>query len=111
MIIWIDEHLSRRLAPWLTAEFGVDAHHVSELGLSSAPDTVIFERAREADAVFLTKDFDFITLVQRHGPPPRLIWLTTGNSSNAFLRGLLLRRFGAIRSALDAGEAVVEVIF
>ena len=111
MLIWIDEHLPRQLAPWFKAEFGVDAEHVSAVGLSSAPDPQIFARARAANAVLLTKDFDFITLVERLGPPPHLIWLATGNSSTAFLKALLKRRFSEIKAALDAGESIVEVVF
>lgn len=111
MLIWIDEHLSRRLIPWLKEEFGVDAAHVSELGLSNAPDPQIFARARAENAILLTKDFDFIALVERLGPPPRLIWLTTGNSSTAFLKTLLKRRFSEIKAAFEAGETIVEVFF
>lgn len=65
MKVWIDEHLSRQLAPWLTAEFGVDAVHVSALGLSAVSDSEIFQQARAAGAVLLTKDFDFVALVER----------------------------------------------
>jgi len=109
MIVWIDEQLSRRLAPWLRSEFGVDAVHVFDLGLSSAPDGEIFAAARAAGAVFLSKDWDFVGLVERYGPPPKLIWLTTGNASNRFLQGVLRERFSAIRAALDSGDAIVEV--
>lgn len=109
MIIWVDEHLSRRVAAWLQSAFGVEAAHVSELGLTSSLDEVIFERARAADAVLLTKDYDFVELVDRLGPPPRVILLTTGNSSTAFLIELLQARFPAILTALEAGETVVEL--
>lgn len=109
MKIWIDEHLSRRLAPWLNAEFGLDAAHVSELALSAAPDTEIFARARAADAVILTKDFDFVALLDRLGPPPRLIWLTTANASTPFLKRLLMQRMPVVLDTLAAGESLVEI--
>jgi predicted nuclease of predicted toxin-antitoxin system len=38
-----------------------------------------------------------------------LIWLTTGNSSNAYLSALLEARFTAIAEALALGEPVVEL--
>jgi predicted nuclease of predicted toxin-antitoxin system len=62
VIVWIDEHLSRRLAPWLADRFGVSAVHVSNLGLSVAADQQIFAAARAAGAVLLTKDYDFVAL-------------------------------------------------
>lgn len=109
MKIWIDEHLSRRLAPWLTAEFSIEAAHVGDLGLSSAPDSEIFVRAKEADAIILTKDFDFVVLLDRLGPPPRLLWLTTANASTPFLKRLLAQRMPAALNALAGGEALVEI--
>lgn len=109
MIVWIDEHLSRRLAPWLKAEFGLEAAHVSELGLSSVLDSEIFARGRTADAVILTKDFDFVALLDRLGPPPRVIWLTCANASTPFLKRLLALRMPIVLESLAAGEALVEI--
>lgn len=33
-----------------------------------------------------TKDSDFVQLLDRHGPPPKIIWLTCGNTSNQRMR-------------------------
>jgi len=38
----------------------------------------------------MTKDRDFIALVERHGSPPQVVWLACGNTSNARLQTLLL---------------------
>jgi predicted nuclease of predicted toxin-antitoxin system len=37
----------------------------------------------------MTKDSDFVDLVERLGPPPQIIWLTCGNTSNLRLREIL----------------------
>lgn len=62
---------------------GIPATPVRELGLRNARDRDIFFEARTADAVVITKDADFISLLRQLGPPPRVIWLRCGNTSNA----------------------------
>lgn len=89
MIVWTDAHLSPALAPWLTATFDIEAAALRTLGLREAEDPAIFEAARRAGAVLMTKDADFVALVERLGPPPQIIWLTCGNTSNDALRALL----------------------
>ncbi len=62
---------------------------VRNRGLRDATDGAIFDAAREASAILVSKDSDFVELVLRHGPPPRLIWLTCGNLSNSALQAVL----------------------
>ena len=90
MTIWIDAQLSPALALWLTETFAeVEAFSAKFLGLRDAEDEEIFKAAREAEAVVMTKDQDFVALLDRLGPPPKVIWLTCGNTSNAHLKHLL----------------------
>jgi len=56
MIFWIDAQLTPLLARWLQEEFGVVAYAVRELGLRDAKDRQIFDAARQAGAVVITKD-------------------------------------------------------
>ena len=109
MRLWTDAHLSPALAPWLQATFGVDAAPLRELGLRDAEDTVIFAAAREAGAVLMTKDSDFVDLVARHGPPPQIVWLTCGNTTNATLRGILTQTWPRVAELLAAGEPLIEI--
>jgi predicted nuclease of predicted toxin-antitoxin system len=39
----------------------------------------------------MTKDRDFLHLLCEQGPPPQVIWLRVGNSSNQALQAVLLR--------------------
>jgi predicted nuclease of predicted toxin-antitoxin system len=106
---WIDAQISPAIAAWMRYSFNVPAVAVRELGLREAEDPTIFWRARAAGAVVLTKGSDFVTLVQRHGAPPQVVWVRLGNTSNAALRSVLTASWAAIRSALEAGEPLIEL--
>lgn len=109
MILWVDAQLSPALAPWIEEFLGVRAQSVKRLGLRDATDGQIFEAARLAKAVVLTKDYDFVELVARRGPPPAILWLTSGNTSSARVRDLLARAWPRIRRSLESGEALIEL--
>jgi predicted nuclease of predicted toxin-antitoxin system len=87
--VWIDAQLSPDLAVWMRETLSVTAVAVRDLGLRNASDQAIFQAAREANATVLTKESDFVRLLERLGPPPRLIWLTRGNTSNLALKRVL----------------------
>jgi predicted nuclease of predicted toxin-antitoxin system len=107
--IWIDAQLSPDLAVWFRERIGMTAVAVRDLNLRDATDEAIFRFARDAKAVVLTKDSDFVRLLERDGAPPRVIWLTCGNTSNATLTRILERRWATVVKMLDAGEALVEI--
>ena len=110
MTLWIDAHLSPALAPWLTERFEtIEAFSVRRLGLRDAEDLEIFEAARSAGAVVMTKDRDFVELVQRRGPPPHVLWITCGNTSKAHLRAILKSTLAEALVLLQRGEPVVEI--
>ncbi len=109
MTIWIDAHLSPSLAKWITEIFGVPAQAVRDLGLREAKDFPIFQAAREADATVLTKDADFPHLLAQHGPPPKVLWITSGNTSNENLRRILRSTLKTALDLLASGESIVEI--
>lgn len=77
--------------------------------MTTAPDRSIFEYGRAHDAVVMTKDFDFVHLLQRFGPPPRVVLLALGNLRRAELVELVLARWPTIHGHLERGEALIEV--
>ncbi len=109
MILWIDAQLSPHLAPWLSDHFDVEAFSARRLGLRDAMDNEIFASAREAKAVVMTKDRDFVTLVEQQGPPPHVIWITAGNTSNAHLKVLFGHTLERALALVRQGEALVEI--
>ncbi len=109
MIVWIDAQLSPYLAQWISSEFDVEALPVRDFGLRDTKDREIFLAAREAGAVVLTKDSDFVFLLEQLGSPPQILWLTIGNTSNAHLKEVLSRSFASAKELLLRGEALVEI--
>lgn len=109
MILWIDAQLAPQLAGWIKERFAVEAYAVRELGLRDATDDVIFAAARTAKAVVVTKDRDFVELVTRLGPPPQVLWVTCGNTSNKRMREILERSLPEAVRLLEAGERLVEI--
>ena len=85
MTLWIDNQLPPALAGWMRATFFIDCLPVRDLNLQRATDPEIFAAARSANAVVLTKDADFVELLEKHRPPPQVVLVTCGNTSNARL--------------------------
>ena len=109
MILWLDQQLSPALAGWIARRFDLVARSVRDLGFASASDAEIFFAARETQAVVITKDQDFVRLLERHGPPPRIIWVTCGNTSNARMRELLTTALSTALALLGQGESLIEI--
>ena len=113
MKIWIDAQLSPKLADWLDQNYAVTAKSVAELGLASASDQEIFDAARHARSTVMTKDHDFVEMHERLGPPPQVIWITCGNTSNASMQASMQEVFaGTFPDALRLllrGEPLVEI--
>jgi len=109
MKIWIDAQLPPGLATWLRDDFGLEAFALRDLELRDAQDQEIFEAARLANAVIMTKDSDFIDLVCRLGIPPQIIWLTCGNVTNRNLRRLLAATLEDALERLKQGEMIMEI--
>jgi predicted nuclease of predicted toxin-antitoxin system len=107
--IWVDAQLSPRLASWMSANFPVQASALRDIDLRDAEDADIFDLAKLANAVIMTKDSDFVDLLERKGSPPRVIWLTCGNTSEFALQTILQKHLFAALTMLEAGETLVEI--
>ena len=57
----------------------------------------------------MTKDRDFIRLLDEQGPPPQVIWLRLGNSSSAALQQVLSTTSLHALELLRSGEPWVEI--
>lgn len=109
MRIWIDAQLSPRVASWIGDNFDLVAVPVRELGLRDAEDIEIFNAAKAEDAIVLAKDRDFLDLLGRFGPPPKVIWLTCGNTSNEELQLILTKTLADAVELLTGGESIIEI--
>ena len=108
-MIWVDAHLSPALAKWIAEELSQPAQSVRDVGLRHAKDKDIFAAACQVKAIVLTKDADFADMVERLGPPPAVIWLTCGNTSNVALHALLRDTLPKAIELIGQGEALVEI--
>ncbi len=110
MEFWFDANLSPKIAEWTAATFSVTTRHMDALGFRTTRDLEIFEAARtQRGVVVVTKDADFVELLERNGPPPAVLWLTTGNTSNAALKALFTARFAAALALFAHGDSLVEM--
>ena len=104
----VDNALSPQLARRLCAA-GHDAVHVRELGLHSADDTTIFDRAAREARILMSEDTDFGTLLAlRESPEPSVILFRhMSDRSAASLTGILLANLSTVEPHLVAGAIVV----
>ena len=57
----------------------------------------------------MSKDDDFIQLIEQRGTPPKLIWITCGNTSNARMGDVLSTALLKTIELLESGENIVEI--
>ena len=109
MTIWIDAQMSPAIAEWISSNFAVGAVAIRDLGLRDAKDDEIFQAARREKVIVMTKDSDFVSLLDRLGAPPQLIWVTCGNTSNSRLKEILTAILPKAIQLLESGERLVEI--
>ncbi|MBA3335592.1 MAG: DUF5615 family PIN-like protein [Acidobacteria bacterium] len=109
MTIWIDAQLSPAIAVWIESNFNIKTTALRDVGLRDAEDEEIFAAAKKANAIVMTKDSDFVSLLDRFGSPPKIIWLTCGNTSNSNLKIILSKTLRDAIDLLNRGEEIVEI--
>jgi predicted nuclease of predicted toxin-antitoxin system len=109
-IIWIDAQLSPSLALWINENFPqLAAKSLRSLGLLHTPDRQIFMMAGQENVVIMTKDEDFVRLSDEMGAPPKIIWITAGNTSNNKMKDLLRRHLNTALILLKGKDKIVEL--
>lgn len=110
MKLLLDENLSRRLVPFLQHDYP-GSSQVVLLGMESASDKEVWQRARDDGYVIITRDADFQELSLVWGQPPKVIRLKTLNQSRAATLKVLIEKREAITQALlTHGLASVEIV-
>lgn len=100
----VDANLSPRVARRLSAE-GHDAVHVEDVGLGSADDEVILNRAADAGEVIVSADADFGALLAlRRQANPSVVLLRSSDHLTPDEQGdLIIRVIGSVAEDLVAG--------
>lgn len=109
MIFWLDAHLSPKIAPWIEKQFRTKCVPLRDLNLHFAKDQEIFDAARKANAIVISKDRDFQEMVLARGTPPQILWITCGNTSMSRMQEILMKALPTAISLLKSGEALVEI--
>lgn len=104
----LDQNLPVRLIDVIAA-FDHEVEHVRLMGLATAGDREIWALAASRGAVVVSKDKDFLLLVQRNAGRQHLVHLNLGNCSNDELYAIVRRDWPRVVAQLTAGEAIVEV--
>ena len=108
--IWIDAQLSPALAAWVNRNYeDLEAKSVRAVGLRDAGDEGIYRAARRTEVIVMTKDSDFLNLLDRFGPPPKVIWVTCGNTSNRRMRKILKQTLRSAVEMLQGEEEIIEI--
>lgn len=80
MRLLFDQNLAPRLVRDL-ADIFPESEHLRDLGMTRASDREIWDHAKEAGFVVVSKDNDFQQMSFLFGPPPKVIWIRRGNCS------------------------------
>ena len=110
MKLLLDENLSRRLVPFLQHDYP-QSNQVVLLGMESASDKDVWQKAKDDDYVIVIRDADFQELSLVWGQPPKVIRLRTLNQSRAAtLKVLIENRDVIIESLVGNDLASVEIV-
>ena len=109
MKIWLDAQLSPDLAPWILSQFDIPCFALRDLGLRDATDKEIFMEARKQDAIVISKDADFVNLLNLLHSRPTIIWLTCGNTSNERLKSIFHQHLLTALNMLKREDELVEI--
>ena len=90
MKLLLDQNISFRVVKRLKKHFPI-VEGVRENGLYNQDDRVIWDFCRLNGYTIVTFDEDLYDLTTLYGPPPKIIWLRTGNLGNDGVVNLIVR--------------------
>ena len=110
MKILFDANISWKLTAALNPILG-ECNHVDLLEINApAKDIDIWHYALKHDYIIVTKDNDFVDLLELKGYPPKIVLLKTGNNSSQALMELLIKIKPEIENLETSDYGLLEVI-
>jgi predicted nuclease of predicted toxin-antitoxin system len=106
--VLVDNQLPAALARFLEAK-GIDAIHVSAVGLEQAEDRDVWQFATSQQRAVVSKDEDFVHLAVRPGSTGLLIWVRLGNCRKLALLAVFESLLPKILDAAAQGQRVIEI--
>lgn len=110
MKLLFDQNLSFKLCRQFNNIFP-GSSQVRLVGLEKADDRTLWDFAKDNGFALVTQDSDFADLAGLLGPPPKIIWLRTGNQPTRVIEQALLRHREAIAEFEADGEAACLEIY
>ena len=108
MNILLDHNLPPRLVRLLAKHFDA-VLHVMDFGLECADDKEIWEYARDHGLTVMTKDKDFYHLSLLYGPPPKIIWIRSGNMTVQTLIDFVKSAIPALKAFSTEDETILHL--
>lgn len=110
MKLLLDANISWKLLNNLVLAFG-ECAHVDFIGIDvPAKDSDIWNYARDNNYIIITKDNDFLDLLEQYGFPPKVMLVKTGNNSSKVLAGLLIHAKPLIEDLGNDDYGLLEII-
>ncbi len=109
MKLLLDQNLSFRLCQQMS-DLLPGSNQVRMLGLAEADDETIWQYAKANGFTLVSQDVDFAEMAALLGPPPKVIWLRSGNRPTATI-ATLLRGYAGLIEAFehDDSAACLEI--
>lgn len=107
MNLLFDENLSPDLIRRLAGSYP-ESKHVELAGLKGYTDLDVWEHAARHGLTLVSKDNDFRQLSFLKGHPPKVIWLSVGNSGTDAIAQLLVDNWERVQAfESDPGESLL----
>jgi predicted nuclease of predicted toxin-antitoxin system len=109
MKLLLDQNLSFKLCERLADVFP-GSSQARLAGLAEADDRALWDYAKANGFMLVSQDSDFAELAALLGPPPKVIWLRSGNQPTAIIERTLRDRANVIAALeKDADAACLEL--
>jgi predicted nuclease of predicted toxin-antitoxin system len=110
MKLLLDANISWKLTNSLSEIFG-DCAHVDKIGITvPAQDVDIWAYAKDHEYIIVTKDNDFVDLLEVKGYPPKIVLLKTGNNSSKAILELLIAAKESIQDLSEKNYGLLEIV-
>jgi predicted nuclease of predicted toxin-antitoxin system len=84
--------------------------HVKELNMETSSDSVIWEYAKSHNFTIVSKDSDFHQRSFLYGPPPKVIWIQTGNCPTEDILSTLNKHVADIESFIKKSDQAFLIL-
>jgi predicted nuclease of predicted toxin-antitoxin system len=110
MKLLFDQNLSFKLVRQL-ADLFPGSSQVRLVGLAEASDRAVWDYARANGFVLVSRDSDFAEMAALHGPPPKVVWVRSGNRPTNAVELMFRRQADAIAALEEDGNAACLEIY